>query len=337
MGGRRMTPNTAPDGASRPQRFLRIVALVSLALAGCGEQGAPPVASPSPPPLATSAPSIATSPSEGTVEPPILLPFPGAPPIWTLSVAETDRIVGGVIHRFMPSWAPAYAAVDEACATIEKGPPGGDFIEGNSEVDDCLRPYLEGLGVASEALDLFFASGIAIWDAEATGPFWLAEGFDYDMLGSNGVPPDYLFTPAGMFDIPGQFTSFFPPKGWAPLLTAIDTATASEPMPAIRRAYATYLGERVKDVWFWAYGEYVDLAPARETGSGWAIPLEMHLVGCHVCATPIVGRFEVTADPAGAISGVRFIDLCYDPKLAPDDPTALPGGSGRFGLPDCTG
>lgn len=268
-----------------------------------------------------------------SAEPASLLPFPGEPPIWPLSIEETDQIVGGLSSLYFPGWSRPYGAVTTRCRSLKGTRPEGNLVGGNAAVEACLRPYLEDLKVGRAALDLFFETGIAIWGSEPTGPFWLAEGFDYDMYGTNGLPPEYLFSSRGVFDVPGQITNFSPPEGWPSLLDATDVAVSTPPMPHIRDAYADLFDMRPTEVGFWSYGEVIDLLPARRTDSGWAIPLTWELRGCHACTTPIYGRFELESDAAGQILGVHFVDACFDPSRAPDDLGDL--GSKDFGLVAC--
>lgn len=265
-------------------------------------------------------------------EPANLLPFRGEPPAWPLTVHETDEIVGAVAKIYF-DWSAPFAPVTERCSGLKDSRPEGDLIGGNASVEECLRPYLADQGVGEGALDLFFGSGIAIWSAKQTGPFWLAEGFDYDMYGSNGSPPEYLFTPEGVFDVPGQYTNFSPPEGWGPILHATAAATSTDPMPEIRDAYAEAFGMAAGDIGFWSYGETIDLMPAREVEGGWVVPFSWELLGCHACSTSIYGRFELDASQAGAILGVRYVDACYDPTRVPSDLGAI--RERDFGLASC--
>lgn len=298
----------------RRKRLVLLSAGVLL-LAACG-QAAGPMPSPS-----------------STAPPPRLIPFTGEPPIWPITNEEFDRIVGGVMALYFPdSWEP-YAPATAACASLEGTRPEGDLIGGNAAVEACLRPYLERLGVGARALDLFFATGILVWDAPRTGPFWNAYASDYDLFGSEAITPDYLVTPDGIFDVPDQLGPV-PPAAWMPLVDARDAALAVPEMDDIRAAYGEEFGTAAAEVGFWPYGETIDLATPRGTADGWEIPFEWRLLGCHLCTTPIVGRFTIEATAGGTIVGARFDGLCYDRRILrflPDAFTDL----GDFGQPAC--
>lgn len=302
-------------------RRIALIAMTAVLLAACGADGGPS-ASPS------------TEPTAG-IEPPILIPFTGSPPIWTISNEEFDRIIGGLSALYYPDAWERYGPVTERCRELIGTRPEGDLIGGNAAAEGCLRPYLEELGVGERALDLFFRTGILVWDAQAVGPFWMVYGTDYDAFGTEAFAPDYLFTPDGIFDLPDQFTSAFPPEGWEPLMAARDEALGAEAMRDIREAYGERFGISADDIAFWPYGETIDLYRPLETGTGWTVPFEWRLLGCHVCITPIIGRFELDATPDGSIEGVRFVGLCHDLAYAKRDPEDISIARGAFGLTAC--
>lgn len=312
--------------ATRPTTVALLLACVFVA--ACGrtvEPAAGGTASEAP------EPSITTPSTDDS-----LLPMVDEPPIWPLTVELTDQIAGGVASRYFPAFAKDYAPVAERCAAIRRGPVVGELIAGNTAIENCLRPYLVELGVGEKALDLFFATGVAIWGATPSGPVWLLESFDYDMFGSNGSPPEHLFTADGLFDIPGQFTSFSPLEGWAPLLDALEVANSADPMPEVRAVYAREWKSKPNSIGFWTYGEKINLQPARERSGGWVIPFSWIVLGCHACDTPIVGQFELGVDAVGSVVDARFVGFCYDTLFPPNVDGEYPGGPEHFGLDACT-
>lgn len=268
-----------------------------------------------------AAPTAVASAAPSTHVDASLIAHAGGPPIWPISSEETDAVFYDLVYGGRDSEI-------SACRQFTGGYEEG-LVSGTDSLDACLRPYLAALGVQGEAMDLLFQSGIIIWNATATGPFWLAEGFDYDAFGSNGGPPPYLFTPEGILDIASQWNRW-------DLLADAKAVSMEGQMPEIQRAYATAFGMSDSDIGFWNYGENFEYLTPVETASAWTIPLLVSLEGCHACETPIKGNFELEGTGDGSISGARFVGLCYDGSYQPNDAGDIPSGN-DFNLPNCPG
>lgn len=271
-------------------------------------------------------PSIDADPAE-------MLPFSGEPPLWSLTERKTNVIARGLYQLLEGHWQH-YAPVRRRCEGIPRVRPpltGEGRVGGSAEVETCLRPYLEELGVQERALDLFFDTGIVIWESIPVGPFWIGRGYDYDMFGSNGFPPDYLFTPAGILDMQRRSAS----GDWGPIARAREAAMGDADVVRIRRAYAGRMDTALRYIGFEAFGETMTFLPeVQRYASGWSMPFTWELRGCHACATPLRGVFAIDLTDAGLPVGARYVGLCSDPDYRPG-PGDIPP-SEDFGLPYCS-
>ena len=329
--------------AEMPMRRLTVVCLVVLAAASCASapstttQPSSPLPDPTPaadPVVDIAWPDLRPAISSSGSEPAELMPFGGAPPVWPLTSSKTERIMRG-LYRLLEGHWPHFAPVDRRCEGLPRLRPGLEWegrIGGNQAVEACLRPYLEQLGVGEDALDLFFASGIVIWESVPAGPFWIGRGYDFDMYGSNGASPEYLFTDVGIFDIQQQRY-----QGWRPLDAARSAAMQAPQSRDLRVAYAEELGVKPKYVGFWNYGESMSLAPVPQRyDGGWSFPMLWSLLGCHACSTPIVGVFAIDVTERGVPIDMRFVELCKDLDYRPNDASDI-SPERDFGVLPCPG
>lgn len=316
-------PAATTSGRSRKGRLSarQVIGLVSLAATFLGVGTFLMLKSSSREPGSSSVAPLANptvSPSETDAA---FIAHVGVPPIWPATPEETDAVFYDLVYGGKNS---ELSSCKQLTGDYEVG-----LISGGNALESCLTPHLAGLGVQDEALDLLFETGIVIWNATPTGPFWLAEGFDYDDFGSNGGPPTYLFTPQGILDIAHQWNT------WQ-ILSDAKAASMEGEMPEIQRAYASAFGMSDSDIGFWPYGENFHYSTPVSNGDAWVIPFSVPLEGCHACETPIQGSFELDADSGGVIFGARFVGLCYDASYQPNDSGDIPGGN-QFGLSDCPG
>lgn len=269
-----------------------------------------------------------------TIDAPSYLPWTDAAPIWGLSEDETSDIAAGVFDLIVGGSRGAYQPVRERCGDVE-WTDLQSLISGNPQLEGCLRPYLLERGASEAALDLFFSTGIVVFGVEGDGPVRLAGGADLDLWGSTGSHIEFLFTPMGIVDLADQI-SFEGTRGWSAMRAALELAHGQTAMETMRAAAgAAGIGE--PPISFQNHGEMMYLAPPVRTSYGWSVPLAWRAVGCHACATPMIGRFAVDVSPAGEIAGMRFVDLCYDEDFVPrDEGESALSSSGRYGLVACT-
>lgn len=274
-----------------------------------------------------------------------LIPFDGEAPIWPLTRADTDAVFRGILC-FPNSGLGACKGVNRSwpnnptsCprVTNESWLANPLITDAAMNLAHCLRPYFASVGASESSLDLFFKSGIVIWRAESVGPFWIADGYDYDWFGYPKVT-SYLFVREGILDLPEQWGAvLYNGDSHSPALaSAIQSAMSSAKMSEISNWWTAFSGASPGLV-FSDYPEDLSYRMPVRVTTGWRIPFLASLKGwCDECGLPVSGLFELGASAEGSIDQVRFITLCYDLAYRQTSFRDAPAQN-EFGLSDCPG